>query len=490
MSFIGAILAFVALIVGLFTGFAYSTRRSGKSPEPADDAPMPTGYRRVLVGYLLVVGVALVYMLTSLSAVEIPEPGLVPESGSGQLVAPSTVTTAPILLEVFPQWTLANPPTVSVALYGKNFSSDSKVRVNMKAPPRVANFVAADLLKFDLRTEDLVGVGSVSLEVVNVDHTTSNTFVVPVVKPRALLNAIGLKVGVTKEVQLLLLVMVAGALGSYVHAIKSLTDFIGNRTLTASWYWWYISRPFLGMAMATIFYAVLRGGFLAGTPADAKVVNPFGVMAIGALVGMFADKAAQKLAEIFDTLFRAEDQRGGKLTAPVIDRVDPTSAAPGSSPPPVLKLIGDRLGKVAAVRLNSDERRPDTVSEKELTLKLRPEDVASPVQIKITAVNPDGGASAAVTFHVTTLSITAPATLPDATAGNGYTAALTASGGSTPYKWSIVAAPAWLKVDEKTGALSGTPTSAGTEKLTVKVADASTATASRTFDLKVNAAAP
>src|SRR5262249_12399639 len=160
----------------------------------------------------------------------------------------------------------------------------------------------------------------------------------PVVKPSGTLNVLGVQTQITREVQLLLLVIVAGALGSYLHAIKSLTDFIGNRTLTASWYWWYISPPFLGMAIATMLYAVLRGGFMAGTPADAKVVNPFGIIAIGALVGMFADKAAQKLAEIFDTLFRAADQRGGKLIAPVIDRVVPSSVAPGKTPPPELKL--------------------------------------------------------------------------------------------------------------------------------------------------------
>ena len=31
----------------------------------------------------------------------------------------------------------------------------------------------------------------------------------------------------------------------------------GNRTLTASWFWWYVTRPFLGMALALIFYAVV-----------------------------------------------------------------------------------------------------------------------------------------------------------------------------------------------------------------------------------------
>jgi hypothetical protein len=46
--------------------------------------------------------------------------------------------------------------------------------------------------------------------------------------------------------------------------------------------WWYITRPYLGMSLALVFYAVLRGGFVVGSPADAKVVNPFGVLAIGA----------------------------------------------------------------------------------------------------------------------------------------------------------------------------------------------------------------
>jgi hypothetical protein len=202
-------------------------------------------------------------------------------------------------------------------------------------------------------------------------------------------------------VQLLLLAVCAGALGSYLHAIQSLADFIGNRTLIASWFWWYITRPFLGMAMALIFYAVLRGGFLAGTPGDAKIVNPFGVVVVGALVGMFADKAAQKLGEIFDTLFTSEDPRGGKLASPVIDKLEPDTVRTGTSNPVVLKISGDRLGKVSGVRLNADERRPDTVSEHALTLTLSPDDMKEARDVMITAVNPDGGVSPAVKLRVT-----------------------------------------------------------------------------------------
>jgi hypothetical protein len=480
----GVTLGLVGVVIGLLIGIAFGRKRSGNTAETEDGASMPTRYRQVLVGYLLIVGVGIVWMVVSLTSVEIPEPALLPEARSVQPAALSADKNTPLLLEIFPQWTLgSSSPTVSVGLYGQNFTRDSKVRVNMKSALRPANFVASDLLKFDLKTEDLVGVGSISLEIVNGERA-SNALVLPVVKPQALLNVFGLRVPITREVQLLLLVIVAGALGSYLHAIKSLTDFIGNRTLTASWYWWYISRPFLGMAMGTIFYAVLRGGFLAGTPADAKVVNPFGVVAIGALVGMFADKAAQKLAEIFETLFRAEDQRGGKLTAPIVDRLDPPSVVPGS-PAPVLKLIGERLGKISGVRLNADERKPDTVSEKEVTVKLRPEDVANSAQIKITAVNPDGGASPAVTLHVTTLAITAPAALHDATVGTDWTETLTASGGSAPYKWSLTDGPSWLGINNDTGELKGRPKSRGVEKVSVKLSDAAKATAPKIYDLRI-----
>ena len=128
------------------------------------------------------------------------------------------------------------------------------------------------------------------------------------------------------------------------------------------------------MAMALVFYSLLRGGFLAGTPADARIVNPFGVIAVGALVGMFADKAAQKLAEIFETLFKSADPRSDKLNAPVIDRIEPERIAAGTKGTVVLTIWGDRLGSVSSVRLNAEDRKPDTVTEQQVTMKLRPED--------------------------------------------------------------------------------------------------------------------
>ena len=59
------------------------------------------------------------------------------------------------------------------------------------------------------------------------------------------------------------------------------------------------------------------------------MVNPFGVLAIGALVGMFSDKAAQKLAEIFNVVFQSPSTRTDGLAGnvPLISKVDPATIA-------------------------------------------------------------------------------------------------------------------------------------------------------------------
>ncbi len=120
------------------------------------------------------------------------------------------------------------------------------------------------------------------------------------------------------EIRLILIVLVAGALGSYIHAATSFIDFVGNRRLLASWVWWYILRPFIGMALALIFYFVIRGGliFLSAEGGD---INPYGIAAVAGLVGMFSKQGTDKLKELFDNLFKTEkkDERMDKLENPV-----------------------------------------------------------------------------------------------------------------------------------------------------------------------------
>ena len=99
-----------------------------------------------------------------------------------------------------------------------------------------------------------------------------------------------------------------------------------------------------------------------------------------------------------------------------------------------------------------------------------------------------GSVSAERTF---TLAVDAVLTLtttvlPDAEQGQPYSAQLQATGGTPPYSWLVVAGtlPAPLQLDPATGAITGTPTAAGSAQFTVRVT-AGAETAERQFTLTI-----
>jgi hypothetical protein len=78
--------------------------------------------------------------------------------------------------------------------------------------------------------------------------------------------------------------------------------------------------------------------------------------------------------------------------------------------------------------------------------------------------------------------------LPNGTQNAAYSATLTASGGTTPYTWSIFAGtlPAGLTLTSSTGVISGTPSGTGTTNFTVQVTDANSLTASQSLSITIN----
>ena len=91
------------------------------------------------------------------------------------------------------------------------------------------------------------------------------------------------------------------------------------------------------------------------------------------------------------------------------------------------------------------------------------------------------------------LTLTTAASLPGGTVGTAYTTTLQASGGTTPYSWSISsgALPAGLTLAAASGTISGTPTAAGTFTFTAKVTDSTVPTAqtgTKSFSITVAAA--
>ena len=127
------------------------------------------------------------------------------------------------------------------------------------------------------------------------------------------------------EKNILYLVMLAGAAGSFIHSAGSFISFVGDKKLGATWFWWYILRPLIGMGVALVFFIVFRAGLLSGTNAD---INPYGLIALSTLAGMFSDRATLKLKELFETLFKPDDERKDKLTN--IDSTDKDFEDPNS----------------------------------------------------------------------------------------------------------------------------------------------------------------
>lgn len=79
--------------------------------------------------------------------------------------------------------------------------------------------------------------------------------------------------------------------------------------------------------------------------------------------------------------------------------------------------------------------------------------------------------------------------LPNGIVGSSYSATMTATGGVTPYKWSIFsgALPTWASLNTSTGAITGIPNAAGTANFTVQVTDSSNPQQAATQALSVTA---
>jgi len=84
------------------------------------------------------------------------------------------------------------------------------------------------------------------------------------------------------------------------------------------------------------------------------------------------------------------------------------------------------------------------------------------------------------------LTIVTPS-LPGGTVGTAYSQQLSATGGSPPYKWTVAggALPAGITLDGPSGALSGSPTAAGSFPVTIGVSDATPQTVTAPFTIAV-----
>jgi hypothetical protein len=202
--------------------------------------------------------------------------------------------------------------------------------------------------------------------------------------------------GSSAEIRLLLLVVISAAIGCSIHAAKSFAAFTGRDEYDPNWNWWYFLRFPTGIGIALLTYCVIRGGFMPGTLADQSVagtVNPFGVAGLSALVGMFSREAFDKLAELFGSIFRANDN----AVAPSIEPIAPvTQATAGKS----IEIKGKNFGKGLTVQIDGADRKVVSWSATSITVALNADDVAKAVdKKKLKVINP-GGLATEVMFDV------------------------------------------------------------------------------------------
>ncbi|REJ85126.1 MAG: hypothetical protein DWQ36_14690 [Acidobacteria bacterium] len=119
--------------------------------------------------------------------------------------------------------------------------------------------------------------------------------------------------GPDSESGMILIAVLAGAIGAFLHAAQSLISYAGNGDFKPSWTLWYVLRPAIGAVLGIFLYFVFRAGLLSASAGD---VNPYGVVALALLGGLFSKQATDKLAEVFDQFFsnRGDLEREDKLT--------------------------------------------------------------------------------------------------------------------------------------------------------------------------------
>lgn len=206
--------------------------------------------------------------------------------------------------------------------------------------------------------------------------------------------------GVSPEQGLIALAALAGVAGSFLHAAQSLSSYIGNRAFRASWAVWYFLRPWIGGVLGFAIYFAFRAGLVSGTDG----VNSYGVVALGLLGGWFSKTTTDKLQEVFETLFKTNEDRKRKdklhmAGKPVIDAVVP-SPVPGAQPD--ITVIGRHFMDGCTVFVGGQEIDTAFVSETELQVVLdqlvqRPSGGA---QVVLRVRNPEGAESLSDPFAV------------------------------------------------------------------------------------------
>jgi hypothetical protein len=104
------------------------------------------------------------------------------------------------------------------------------------------------------------------------------------------------------------------------------------------------------------------------------------------------------------------------------------------------------------------------------------------------ATNNSGTKALSVSIALGSVPLISTSSLAGGTIGTAYSATLQATGGTTPYTWSIISGslPPGLNLAASTGVISGAPTASGTASFTVQVEDPANDASAKTLSIAIS----
>ena len=118
-----------------------------------------------------------------------------------------------------------------------------------------------------------------------------------------------LNISIAFHLRMLLLILMAGALGSYIHVATSFSYHIAKRDFEPHWYWWYWMRLPIGAALALVAIMIIDGGVFV-TPYGSSDTVPSTAIGLAALIGLFSRHLLEKFRDIFDVILHPREKRG------------------------------------------------------------------------------------------------------------------------------------------------------------------------------------
>jgi hypothetical protein len=96
---------------------------------------------------------------------------------------------------------------------------------------------------------------------------------------------------------------------------------------------WNLARPFLGGALAVIFFFLIRAGFVQN--GEVGALRPEGFIALAALVGLFTDQAWARMRMVAESVFAKRDDDTRSIPAAQAEAAAPANGStPADNPEP------------------------------------------------------------------------------------------------------------------------------------------------------------